>query len=31
MKKMTVQEVLELLEAKDRTPDTDKNTEVSCG
>ena len=28
---MTVQEVLELLEAKDRTPDTDKNTEVSCG
>ena len=28
---MTVQEVLELIEAKDMTPETDKNTEVSCG
>ena len=28
---MTVQEMMGLIEAKDRTPDTDKNTEVSCG
>ena len=28
---MTVKEVLELIEAKDMTPETDKNTEVSCG
>ncbi len=28
---MTVQEVLELTEAKDMTPETDKQTEVSCG
>ena len=28
---MTVQEVLELIEAKDMTPETDKSTEVSCG
>ena len=28
---MTVQEVLELIEAKDMTPETDKNAEVSCG
>ena len=28
---MTVKEVMELIEAKDMTPETDKNTEVSCG
>ena len=28
---MTVKEVLELIEGKDMTPETDKNTEVSCG
>ena len=28
---MTVKEVLELIEAKDMTSETDKNTEVSCG
>jgi hypothetical protein len=28
---MTVKEILELIEAKDMTPETDKNTEVSCG
>ena len=28
---MTVQDVMELIEAKDRTPETDKTKEVSCG
>ena len=28
---MTVAEVIELIEAKDMTPETDKNAEVSCG
>ena len=28
---MTVQDVMNLIEAKDRTPETDKETEVSCG
>ena len=28
---MTVKEVMELIEAKDMTPETDKNAEVSCG
>ena len=28
---MTVQELAELIEAKDKTPDTDKSAEVSCG
>ena len=28
---MTVKEVLELIEAKDMTPETDVNAEVSCG
>ena len=28
---MTVQEVMELIDAKDMTPETDKSTEVSCG
>ena len=28
---MIVRDLTELLEAKDRTPETDKNAEVSCG
>ncbi len=28
---MTVQDVMELIEAKDMTPETDKTAEVSCG
>ena len=28
---MTVKEVLELIDAKDMTPETDKSAEVSCG
>ena len=28
---MTVKELCELIEAKDMTPETDKNVEVSCG
>ena len=28
---MTVQELIDLIEAKDMTPETDKGTEVSCG
>ena len=28
---MTVQEMMELIEAKDRTPGTDLSREVSCG
>ena len=28
---MTVQDVMELIGAKDRTPETDKGREVSCG
>ena len=28
---MTVAEMMELIEAKDRTPEADKNAEISCG